>query len=80
MSRKAKLKKALAPRPSDERQFQIFGIKEGIFYERARLATLHEALVAAVEAIEWIKPILHGEELQHAEDVLSNIDKVLEEK
>jgi len=52
----------------------------GIQCHADRLATLHEALVTAVEALKWIKPILHGEELQHAEDVLLKIDKVLEEK
>lgn len=73
--RKAKLEKALA---CPENLYN-YPWQDAAEWESKRLAPLHAALLEAVEALDWIKPILHGEELQHAEEALSKIDKVLEE-
>ena len=72
-------------RTSDHRKY----VREGAAFESARLAKLHEALVAAVEALEEYS--CECEEANHVTGlmkkmecyrchVLSKIDKVLEEK
>ena len=84
LDRKAKLEKALALL-EEPREAAImaggqnyFGFILGAEHENERLAPLHAVLLEAVEALEWVKPILHGEELQHVEEALAKLDEALE--
>ncbi len=81
MSRKTKLEKALAPMlPNDRIRFADMAY--GIQCHADRLSKLHEALVAAVEALEQIETTYDGFQI-HGElsrEALYKIDKVLEEK
>lgn len=91
MSRKAKLKKALAFDDDKASKAVINGrpiifnnetlkFREAASWENARLASLHAALIEAVEALEWVTKNYLGDIKIECSRALSEIDKVLEEK
>lgn len=76
MTRKAKLEKALANYNSDD-MFSVENYK-GAQIENARLAPLHEALIEAVDALEYYNIANYELRELEAEKALFKLDKALE--
>lgn len=84
MNRKAKLEKALARRYIPSHEVMNAEFVSGLNYHADRLASLHAALIEAVEALEeiqWSWDNDAGRQCSNiTEEALAKIDKVLEEK